>query len=93
MAKQTKNKSEAKRDLLVQAVAKSEQLGITNCELQSIHIVHLIYTIRGLQVMLDREIALLYSVETKVLNQAVKRNISRFPDDFMFQLTKKNGKF
>jgi hypothetical protein len=38
--------------------------------------------------MLDRDLAILYEVETKVLNQAVKRNISRFPEDFMFQLTK-----
>ena len=42
--------------------------------------------IRGKKVMLDRDLALLYGVETKVLNQAVKRNIKRFPDDFMFQL-------
>ena len=47
----------------------------------------LIYVIRGQQVMLDRDLAALYGVETKVLNQAVKRNINRFPDDFMFQLT------
>ncbi|VEG82442.1 ORF6N domain [Wolinella succinogenes] len=46
-----------------------------------------IYTIRGVQVMLDRDLAELYGVETKVLNQAVKRNESRFPDDFRFQLT------
>ena len=48
-----------------------------------------IYTIRGMQVMLDRDLAELYQVETKVLNQAVKRNIIRFPSDFMFQLTQK----
>ena len=47
-----------------------------------------IYAIRGLQVMLDRDLAELYEVPTKVLNQAVKRNIERFPNDFMFQLTK-----
>jgi hypothetical protein len=47
-----------------------------------------IYTIRGLQVMLDRDLAELYGVQTKVFNQAVKRNIARFPDDFMFQLSK-----
>lgn len=46
-----------------------------------------IYTIRGGQVMLDRDLAVLYQVETKVLNQAVKRNKDRFPPDFMFQLT------
>ena len=47
-----------------------------------------ILSIRGIQVMLDRDLAKLYQVETKVLNQAVKRNIERFPNDFMFQLTK-----
>ena len=47
-----------------------------------------ILTIRGVQVMLDRDLAELYGVPTKVLNQAVKRNIDRFPKRFMFQLTK-----
>lgn len=46
-----------------------------------------IYMIRGERVILDFDLALLYEVETKVLNQAVKRNIQRFPEDFMFQLT------
>ncbi|RZL46431.1 MAG: ORF6N domain-containing protein [Pedobacter sp.] len=46
-----------------------------------------IYEIRGERVMLDFDLALLYEVETRVLNQAVKRNIKRFPEDFMFQLT------
>ena len=45
-----------------------------------------IHVIRGQQVMLDRDLAELYGVETKVLNQAVKRNIERFPENFMFQL-------
>ncbi|MCL2414360.1 MAG: ORF6N domain-containing protein [Bacteroidales bacterium] len=48
-----------------------------------------IYEIRGQKVMLDFDLAELYGVETKVLNQAVKRNLRRFPEDFMFQLTKK----
>ena len=47
-----------------------------------------IYEIRGQKVMLDRDLAELYQVETRVLNQAVKRNIDRFPEDFMFRLTK-----
>ncbi|MBU4511625.1 ORF6N domain-containing protein, partial [Patescibacteria group bacterium] len=47
-----------------------------------------ILLIRGLKVMLDRDLAELYGVETKVLNQAIKRNKKRFPDDFMFQLTR-----
>ena len=47
-----------------------------------------IYEIRGQRVMLDRDLAQLYGVETKVLNQAVRRNLERFPKDFMFELTK-----
>lgn len=47
-----------------------------------------IYTIRGIQVMLDSDLAEMYDVETKVLNQAVKRNLDRFPNEFRFQLTK-----
>ena len=46
-----------------------------------------IYDMRGQKVMLDFDLAALYGVETKVFNQAVKRNINRFPGDFMFQLT------
>jgi len=48
---------------------------------------HKIYTLRGKQIMLDSDLAELYQVETKVFNQAVKRNSERFPADFMFQLT------
>lgn len=47
----------------------------------------MIYVIRGQKVMLDSDLAELYGVETKVLNQSVRRNIDRFPQDFMFQLT------
>ena len=50
--------------------------------------VGLIHTIRGQRVMLDADLAALYGVETKALNQAVRRNIERFPDDFMFELTR-----
>ena len=48
-----------------------------------------IFIIRGIQVMIDKDLAELYEVETKVLNQAVKRNIDIFPSDFMFELTQK----
>lgn len=48
-----------------------------------------IYFIRGQKVMLDRDLALLYDVETKALKQAVKRNLERFPEDFMFELDHK----
>ena len=50
-----------------------------------------IFELRGLRVMLDFDLADLYRVETRALNQAVKRNIKRFPDDFMFKITEKNG--
>lgn len=46
-----------------------------------------IYVIRGEKVMLDRDLAMLYGIETRVLKQAVKRNIRRFPKDFMFEMT------
>lgn len=55
--------------------------------LTSNNIKNKIYNLRGMQVMLDEDLAKLYDVETKVLNQAVKRNIERFLDEFMFQLT------
>src|SRR5215213_1292305 len=50
-----------------------------------------IYLIRGQKVMLDFDLAELYEVPTKVLNQAVRRNLSRFPEDFMFRLTKEEA--
>src|ERR1700733_13408008 len=51
-------------------------------------IINKIYMVRGQKVMIDRDLAELYGVETKVLKQAVKRNISRFPIDFMFEMNK-----
>ena len=58
------------------------------CSMNEIEIIQSkIYELRGQRVMLDRDLAELYQVETRVLNQAVKRNRERFPDDFMFQLT------
>lgn len=53
-----------------------------------IQVKNLIYEIRGYKVMLDSDLAELYEIETKMLNRAVKRNLSRFPVNFMFQLTK-----
>ena len=55
-------------------------------EVEEINIENLIYNIRGKQVMLDRDLAILYKTETRVINQLVKRNKERFPDDFCFQL-------
>lgn len=74
-------------------MAKKEtntKLKVAICDLKdidSINIESLIRVIRGQQVILDSDLAMLYGVETRTLNQAVKRNIKRFPEDFMFQLT------
>lgn len=57
-------------------------------EPMEIKVESLIRIVRGKQVMLDRDLAELYGVETRRLNEQVKRNIERFPEDFMFQLTK-----
>ena len=56
-------------------------------EKENIVIEDMIYEIRGVQVMLSSDVAKLYQVETKVLNQTIKRNINRFPESFCFQLT------
>ena len=66
-------------------IAKAELASLQPLE----NIENLIHVIRGKQVMLDRDLARLYGVETRVLNQAVQRNIERFPEDFMFQLSLK----
>lgn len=60
-------------------------------EIQLDQIQNKIYKIRGVQVMLDSDLAELYGVETRVLNQSVGRNFKRFPDDFMFQLTREEN--
>lgn len=85
MAKQTKETAKTKSGLPIQPV---ERFKVTNCDLEQIPIEHLIYVFRGKQVILDRDIAMLYGVETGQLNRQVKRNIERFPIDFMFQLSK-----
>lgn len=64
------------------------ELEVTNRDLQKINIESLIRTIRGQKVMVDFDLAMLYGVLNKRLNEQVKRNIERFPNDFMFQLTK-----
>ncbi len=68
------------------------QLAESDCpQANEITITNRIKMIRGCQVMLDRDLAELYGVETRALNQAVKRNIERFPNDFMFQLSKEES--
>src|SRR5438105_10966836 len=64
--------------------AKAAQLAVEQLE-QSIHL------IRGHKVLLDRDLAALYGVDTKTFNRAVRRNIGRFPADFMFQLTREEA--
>lgn len=76
----------AKKVKLESQVVNTGQLDITNCDIQQVGLEHLIYVFRDKQVMLDRDIALLYGVETRRLNEQVKRNLERFPKDFMFQL-------
>ena len=65
-----------------------ENLAVQNLHLKQINIDSLIRIIRGQKVMVDFDLAMLYGVKNKRLNEQVKRNIERFPDDFMFQLTK-----
>ena len=69
-------------------MAKSQRLITVADEI----IVNKIYLIRGQKVMIDRDLALLYEVETKRLKEAVRRNMNRFPTDFMFQMNKKELK-
>lgn len=71
-------------------VPKNEELNVVKYEVEDIK--NLIYTIRGKQVMLDSDVAMLYHYETKKINQAVKRNIERFPEKFCFQLTEEELK-
>lgn len=76
-------------DQLVKVDANGkQQLAVTNCDRRNINIESLIRIIRGQKVMVDFDLAMLYGVQNKRLNEQVKRNIKRFPDDFMFQLTK-----
>jgi excisionase family DNA binding protein len=71
---------ESKKEVLMKALVPIER------------ITSKIYLIRGMKVMLDRDLAELYDVETKVLKQAIRRNIGRFPEDFMFELSKEEFK-
>lgn len=75
------------------ALLKSEeQTTIAAMEKVQTDIKSLIYVIRNQQVMIDSDLAMLYQVETKRLNEAVKRNIARFPEEFRFQLTEEEAK-
>ncbi len=73
------------------AICDQSKIEVTKCDINKVvmsNIEPLIKVVRGQQVMLDKDLAMLYGVETKRLNEQVKRNIKRFPEDFMFQLTR-----
>ena len=96
MAKKDKKKEDETKKVVANSFLESDQrscgdqlvdaIEITSEE--DIDIAKLIVVIRDQQVLIDRDIAMLYKVETKVLNQKVKRNVARFPERFRFQLTK-----
>lgn len=71
----------------VVASANNRTLEIAKRDIQHVNIESLIIILRGQQTLLDRDLAMLYGVETRRLNEQVQRNIERFPEDFMFQLT------
>ena len=81
------NKKEGETKKVV-AICDNPNEVVASCDLKNINIESLIRTIRGQKVMVDFDLAMLYGVLNKRLNEQVKRNIERFPDDFMFQLTK-----
>ncbi len=75
-------------DKQTEEITVQENKQLPDIEISEVTIKNLIYVVRGQQVMMDSDLAMLYQVETKVFNQAVKRNIERFPEKFRFQLTK-----
>ena len=89
-AKQIKTKSGKETVTNVELVANCDQLpeNASQAYVSRTDIEHLILNIRGTQVIIDRDLAMLYQVETKRLNEQVKRNLERFPDRFRFQLSK-----
>ena len=84
-----KKKAQNEKKNEVIAFCENQQFAVAKCDLKIINIESLIRTIRGQKVMLDSDLAMLYGVENKRLNEQVKRNKNRFPEDFMFQLETK----
>ena len=74
-------------------MGNKRRAGIENAAIPIERITRAILLIRGQKVILDEALAALYEVEVKVLNQAVRRNLDRFPADFMFQVTREEGTF
>ena len=87
MAKKGKKKADEAGNGVI-TNCNNQQLEVAICDNKNINIESLIRTIRGQKVMFDSDLAMLYGVTTSRLNEQVKRNINRFPDDFMFRLTK-----
>ena len=79
-------------DKQIQDIVNQMEMQISDSSISECTIRNLIYVLRGAPVMLDSDLAVLYQVETKNLNKAVKRNINRFPEDFCFQLTEEEYK-
>ena len=87
-------KKDKKEQLAIEPVSKCDQFTdkVAICDLKNTDIKALIRIVRGVEVILDSDLAMLYGVENKRLNEQVKRNITRFPDDFMFQLNTEETK-
>lgn len=73
------------------SIQTNEELDVVKYETENIK--NLIYTVRGKQVMLDSDVAMLYHYETKRINETVRRNKERFPENFCFQLTEEEVEF
>ena len=71
-----------------QVKSNKDSFVVQNLHLKQVNIEELIYVVRGQKVMIDSDLAMLYEEETKYLKRAVRAHIKRFPDDFMFELTK-----
>jgi hypothetical protein len=83
--RQNPNKAQAVPDFGAQGeYGMSKKLAVNS---NGIPMQNIIYTFRGVQIVLDRDLANLYNIENRALKQAVKRNPARFPDDFMFELS------
>lgn len=92
MAKKSKNKEEEHKEVV--AICDNPNEVVANCNnlqettLSQYDIEKLIVTVRGEQVLIDQDVARIYGVTTKRLNEQAKRNIARFPESFRFELTK-----
>ena len=88
--KETEEKAEPATNCnrLLEPVANCGHLAVNEETFSQSDIERMIVTVRGVQVLIDRDLAALYQVEVKQMNRQVKRNKERFPEDFMFQLTK-----